>query len=238
MVKSERKEMLSTWDQFKEALAAFAQDLTIVGHAEEATISPFDEPKDYGQYSLVQIPENLEEDEFKRKMADIDTILITCMDKRVARPAWVAEGGGNKKIMILAIGGGVVQNQQRHNSMEIIASYLGKFNNVSQVVAADHDCICGAVKFFLNSLGLLHDQGLPGLLKVDPGDKAEKKLMESLIAYGAQPWIKAFGADKVIAKNAEVDETNHDVNMVVVDLSQAEPLNIEQLAEQLKQRQD
>ena len=62
----------------------------------------------------------------------------------------------------------------------------------------------------------------------------EKETMDRLIAYGALTWIKVFGKNKVVVKNAIVDEENQDVEMIGVDLKTVEPLSIEQLASQYK----
>ena len=78
--------LLPTWDQFREAMEVFKDDLGIAGHGDELPISPFDPSKEYGQYSLTQIPDDMSEEQFRNQMANVRKITITCMDRRKTRP--------------------------------------------------------------------------------------------------------------------------------------------------------
>lgn len=228
-----KEQKIPSWEEYIKAMQIFKDDYAIVNHSGDPTISPFAKPRDYGQYSLTQIPAGLLEQEFKEKMAKVKKILITCIDKRVALPAWKKEGGEKDDVFILAIGGGVVQDGERQGAMEIIVNYLGQFkDNIDQVVAADHDHVCGAAKYFLGQRGLVYDTGVCGLLKKEPGCKEEKELMDQLIANGAKVWIDVFGQDKVVAKNAIVKEDRQDIDMVEINLESVRPLSVVELVKQ------
>lgn len=233
-IHNSKESPLPTWEEFTVAMETFKDDLGIVGHGEKTPISPFDEPKAYGEYSLTQLPADMGEEAFKAQMAGVKKIAITCMDRRVARPLWQIEGGGQGNVLLLAIGGGVVQNEERHKQMEVIAGYLAQFENIKEVVATDHDSNCGAVKKFLADVdpALQADNGLPDLLRVPLGDQKEQAIMAQLIVYGAQPWITAFGQERVKVKDAIVDTKGQTVEMVDIG-SDVVPLKIEDLAQQL-----
>ena len=230
----ENKETLSGWQEFAEAMAVFAGDLDIVGHGQEEPVSPFAVPKEYGEYTLTQLPEGMTEEEFKELMAGVDTIVISCMDKRVAYPVWQQSGGPERKVLLLAVGGGVVQNKDRWSAMEKIAQYLSQFK-IDRVAATDHDHVCGAVKYFLGKLGLENDSGLPGLLGKKPGEEQEKQYMEKLIRKGAKPWIEAFGEDKVELQLAVVDEEGQTVAMKPIP-AKGDSLTVEDLAAKLDKK--
>ena len=223
-----------TWDQFKEAFAVFHNDYQIVGHPGEPTVSPFDEPREYGKYSLTQIPDLMTEKEFESQMGSMKKILITCMDKRVARKIWESENGASGEVFLLAIGGGVVQNRERRKAIEVIAGYLAQFHQLRKVVASDHEHVCGAVKYFLANVGLSNENGLPGLLGKPSGSEEEREIMNRLIAHGAHPWIKEFGDDKVVAKDAYVNESERDVQEFQIQIKDIKPLSIEQLEHEMQ----
>jgi carbonic anhydrase len=223
-----------TWDQFKEAFVVFHNDYQIVGHPGEPTVSPFDEPREYGKYSLTQIPDLMTEKEFESQMVSMKKILITCMDKRVARKIWESENGASGEVFLLAIGGGVVQNRERLKAVEVIAGYLAQFHWLREVVASDHEHVCGAVRYFLANAGLSHEDGLPGLLGKPPGSEEEREIMNRLIAHGAQPWIQEFGDDKVVAKDAYVNESERDVQEFLIQITDLKPLSIEQLEHEMQ----
>jgi carbonic anhydrase len=229
------KETIISWGQFVQAMEIFGGDYAIVGHTGEPTISPFAKPRDYGMYSLTQLPSSIDETGFKKEMEKIDKVVITCMDKRVARPVWEKEGGMQGNVFILAIGGGVVQDGLRQEKMETIAQYLSQFKNIRQVVATDHEHVCGAAKYFLKRRGYEHRHGVCGLLNKDPGCAEEKATMDQLIAFGVKAWQKAFGKDKVVAKNAIIKEEAEDVEMILVDLESVTPMSIADLVDQYSQ---
>jgi carbonic anhydrase len=222
-----------TWDQFKGAFAVFHNDYQIVGHPGEPAVSPFDKPREYGKYSLTQIPDLMTEKEFESEMGSIRKILITCMDKRVARKIWESEDGAGGSVFLLAIAGGVVQNRDRRKAMEVIAGYLAQFPQVREVCASDHEHVCGAVRYFLANVGLSHEDGLPGLLGKPPGSEEEREIMNRLIAHGAEPWIQEFGENKIVAKDAYVNEAKRDVQEFLIQLRDIKPLSIEKLEHEL-----
>jgi hypothetical protein len=224
------------WGRMKDALAVFRDDYAIVGHGGDPTVSPFDAPRPYGEYTLTQLPREMREAEFEFQAGSANKIVITCMDRRVARKIWEKETADGSRVLLLAVAGGVVQTAKRHEAMESVARYLARFGHLEQVVAADHEHVCGAVKTFLAQVGLVHDSGLPGLLGKAPGSPEERELMNRLIAYGACPWIRAFGTDRVAARDAYIKEAEHEITEFRIDLSQVEPLSVENLEQELIRR--
>lgn len=217
------------WARMNRALEVFRDDYAIVGHPGEPTVSPFDPPRPYGQYTLTQLPAGLSEEAFASRMSGVRKIVVTCMDRRVARRIWEAEAEGGVPVFLLAVAGGVVQTEARHRAMEALAGYLARFEHVEQVVAADHEHVCGAVKHFLAQVGLSHERGLPGLLGKAPGSAEEREIMNRLIAHGAGPWVRAFGPRRVAARDAYVREAEQAITEVSIDLTTVRPLSMEGL---------
>jgi hypothetical protein len=82
-------------------------------------------------------------------------------------------------------------------------------------------------------VGLSNENGLPGLLGKPPGGQEEREIMNRLIAHGAEPWIQEFGENKIVAKDAYVNEAKRDVQEFLIQLRDIKPLSIEKLEHEL-----
>lgn len=238
----EQEITMPTFEQFKQALNIFAKDLSIVGHPQDPVVSPFAEPREYGQYNLALLPQNMSEADFIAQIQTKTKIIISCMDKRAAHPVWKKLRGWDA--LFLSFAGGPVQSKgERRGAMETIANYLfqvktrflsdlqdkpgfegGKSKKdlgIQEVILVGHDHICGAVKYFLGG------KSLPDFFHVKTGSLREQEIMKQLIYAGAEVWIKTFGKDKVKSKLAIIDETHKTV--VLQDISSVKPLMIEDL---------
>ena len=60
--------------------------------------------------------------------------------------------------------------------------------------------------------------------------------MNRLIVYGAQSWLRAFGAARVVAKDAYVNEAEQSAQEVQIDMEGVQPLSVENLEEALASR--
>ena len=223
-----------TWDQFKEAFSVFHNDYQIVGYPGEPTVSPFDEPREYGKYSLTQIPDLMTEKEFESRMGSIKKFLLHVWISGLREKSGNLKMGRAAKFFSWLSVGGVVQNRERIKAVEVIAGYLAQFHQLEEVVASDHDHACGAVRYFLANVGLSHEDGLPGLLGKPPGSKEEREIMNRLITHGAQLWIQEFGDDKIVAKDAYINESERDVQEFLIQITDLKPLSIEQLEHEMK----
>lgn len=217
------KEMPTSFEQFKQVLMVFNKDLGIVGHAQDSPVSPFEEPKEVGNYNLTQLPEDMTEAEFLAKLDGVEQIVVSCMDRRVARPVWEQLDGAKGKTLFLSMAGGPVQNKARVEAIEKIAYYLSVMGSIKKVVLVGHDHLCGAVKYFLGG------ESLPDKLEVLPGDPKEQAVMKQLIVDGACLWVNAFGEDKVSAYLAEVNESEETVQLTPIDLEKTKPQSVENL---------
>jgi hypothetical protein len=144
----------SGWTEFVQAWRVFAGDYQIVNHPDTPDISCFDNPnlptvEDHRQYTRTIIPADMAEAEFLQRYQGIDTILISCMDKDAVGPNHQLLTKQGKRILLIAIAGGIIQKEDdRQEALKIIIRYLGQNNNgqIKEVYATDHDHTCGYVK--------------------------------------------------------------------------------------------
>ena len=72
------------------------------------------------------------------------------------------------------------------------------------------------------------------MLGKPPGSEEEREIMNRLIAHGAQLWIQEFGDDKIVAKDAYVNESERDVQEFLIQITDLKPLSIEQLEHEMQ----
>lgn len=193
---------------FKEALEIFSNDYGLVGHAGDPTVTPFEAPRE-NAYSLTQL-NDLGEDEIKEQLQGKKwTVFIECMDKRGVRGAYDHLKETNPDLLVLSMGGGVVQTDSvrsgekdyfsaRGQALTHILNYLAQNAEIEKVIATGHDCNCGACKHYAGGVPVT-DQLATNGESVVPGGEEEQREMARRINQASEKWIPEVLQEKTIS---------------------------------------
>ena len=188
--------------QVKKAFQVFAHDYEIVQHPNTPVNNPFQKPNGldvtgHRQYNLTLFPENMTKEEFDKKLKGI--LVISCMDRDAAKPLYdqIENENPETPIIFLSMAGGIIQEHpKRKKALKTILKYIGKHqDNISQVLATDHDHTCGYIKYALSGTPLATKLGVELAIPGGYSDQKEQKAMKSLIIQSAQDYKlgKLFG---------------------------------------------
>lgn len=176
--------------QFREAFKVFAGDYNIVKHPDTPVGNPFSEPNPpshgHRQYTMTQIPDDMQEEEFLRELAERDTVFVSCMDRDAVGPAYQALKKQGKNIFLVSMAGGITQDtlttshetetQKRLNALRTIMEYLSRHQeNIGEVIATNHDTNCGYITYSYDGTTLAE------FYNTTPGSHVEQEATRSLI---------------------------------------------------------
>lgn len=191
-------------------------------------------PANVGTYSI-RIPRVPESETENEQWKAIKVVLITCMDKDVARPLYDQVRQGlldgrqylDNQIATIAVGGGVVQTVERmgalHQLIEAVYAWLDH-DTLNAFVMSGHTGICGAVKAYSH-------QEVPIWQLVGDQATSEGAIMKSLIADGAQKLIPDHMREKIRVCMAQplAIASQHELGVEWLVLDTIEPQSIEEM---------
>lgn len=171
------------WSGVVRAFDVFSNDYRIVNHPNTPPIDPLSPPNSldqYGsrQYSLTQIPPNMDREGFVKGLRQRPVWFISCMDRDAVGPAFKAleDRHGRGEVGVIAVAGGVVQPRGiRFDAMSEILEFLSQNADPKLTYLAGHNHGCGLVAKEIGA-------PLPDKLGVKPASAKENIAMKGLIA--------------------------------------------------------